>query len=286
MFSFGQVIPQEDAAALKHKDKLLCGAAALRMLLEKKEVPEREYMVLDALPVIPLCMRYCPLNQDKKEEGWASHPINWLYGRVILRSSRVKRLTQLHAPEIILMNEAIQLQEYVDTLISNGSRGFGVSGYLGAPVESLSELYEIITRADRKPVQTPELPAGYPAAGPRASEIVREGQALFEEEAEESSPEEQKKERKEKEEEEKEREQKEEALLAELCEILTPFFRSVIQNYFGEYRDFHEDMMKIAAAVAKTAFYDLEPEKNLEEQLLYGIYRHLLFFVKKRARFV
>ena len=285
-FSFGQVIPQEDAAALKHKDKLLCGAAALRMLLEKKEVPEREYMVLDALPVIPLCMRYCPLNQDKKEEGWASHPINWLYGRVILRSSRVKRLTQLHAPEIILMNEAIQLQEYVDTLISNGSRGFGVSGYLGAPVESLSELYEIITRADRKPVQTPELPAGYPAAGPRASEIVREGQALFEEEAEESSPEEQKKERKEKEEEEKEREQKEEALLAELCEILTPFFRSVIQNYFGEYRDFHEDMMKIAAAVAKTAFYDLEPEKNLEEQLLYGIYRHLLFFVKKRARFV
>ena len=44
--------------------------------------------------------------------------------------------------------------------------------------------------------------------------------------------------------------------------------------------------MKLAAAAAKTAFYDLEPEKNLEEQLQYGIYRHLLFFVKKRARFV
>ena len=38
-FSFGQVIPQEDAAALKHKDRLLYGAAALRMLLEKKGVP-------------------------------------------------------------------------------------------------------------------------------------------------------------------------------------------------------------------------------------------------------
>ena len=74
--------------------------------------------------------------------------------------------------------------------------------------------------------------------------------------------------------------------MAELCEILTPFFRSVIQNYFGEYRDFHEDMMRIAAAAAKAAFYDLEPEKNLEEQLLYGIYRQILFFVKKRARFV
>ena len=127
-FSFGQVIPQEDAAALKHKDRLLYGAAALRMLLEKKGVSEREYMVLDTLPVIPLCMRYCPLNRDKKEEGWAAHPINWLYERVILRSSRVKRLTQLHAPELIRMNEAIQLQECVDTLISNGSRGFGASG--------------------------------------------------------------------------------------------------------------------------------------------------------------
>ena len=284
-FSFGQVIPQEDAAALKHKDRLLYGAAALRMLLEKKGVSEREYMVLDTLPVIPLCMRYCPLNQDKKEEGWAAHPINWLYERVILRSSRVKRLTQLHAPEIIRINEAIQLQECVDTLISNGSRGFGASGYLGAPVESLSELYEIITRADRKPVQTPELPAGYPAAGPRAYEIVREGQALYDEEAEEGSPREQKEEEQ-KEREQKEREQKEEALVAELCEILTPFFRSVIQNYFGEYRDFHEDMMKLAAAAAEAAFYDLDPDNRLEEQLLYGIYRQILFFVKKRARFV
>ena len=284
-FSFGQVIPQEDAAALKHKDRLLYGAAALRMLLEKKGVSEREYMVLDTLPVIPLCMRYCPLNQDKKEEGWAAHPINWLYERVILRSSRVKRLTQLHAPEIIRMNEAIQLQECVDTLISNGSRGFGASGYLGAPVESLSELYEFITRADRKPVQTPELSAGYPAAGPRAYEIVREGQALYDEEAEEGSPREQKEEEK-KEREQKEREQKEEALVAELCEILTPFFRSVIQNYFGEYGDFHEDMMKLAAAAAEAAFYDLDPDNRLEEQLLYGIYRQILFFVKKRARFV
>ena len=74
--------------------------------------------------------------------------------------------------------------------------------------------------------------------------------------------------------------------MAELCEILTPFFRSVIQNYFGEYRDFHEDMMKLAAAAAEAAFYDLDPDNRLEEQLLYGIYRQILFFVKKRARFV
>ena len=74
--------------------------------------------------------------------------------------------------------------------------------------------------------------------------------------------------------------------MAELCEILTPFFQSVIQNYFGEYGDFHEDMMKLAAAAAEAAFYDLDPDNRLEEQLLYGIYRQILFFVKKRARFV
>ena len=207
--------------------------------------------------------------------GVTEYPLNWLYERVILRSNRVKWLTELNAPEIILINEAIQLQECVDTLISNGSRGFAVSGYLGAPAESLSELHEVITRTDRKPVETPELPEGYIAAGSRAYEIVREGQALHEREREDLT-----------EEQEKELEQKDEELLTELCELLTPFFRSVIQNYFGEYRDFHEDMLKVAEAAVEDAFDDIDPEKNLEEQLLYGIYRQFLFFVKKRARFV
>ena len=273
-FSFGQVIPFKDATELKHKDKLLHGAAALRMLLEKKNVPEREYMVLDTLPVVPICMRYHPLNRDKKDGAWAPYPLNWLYERVILRSDRVKRLTELNAPEIILINEAIQLQEYVDTLISNGSRGFAVSGYLGAPAESLSELHEVITRTDRKPVETPELPAGYTAAGSRAYEIVREGQALHEKEREELT-----------EEQEKELELKGEELLSELYGILAPFFRSVIQDCFGEYQDFHEEMMRVAESAVEDAFDDVDLEKNLEEQLLYGVYRQLLFFVKKQARF-
>ena len=72
-FSFGQVIPFKDATELKHKDKLLNGAAALRMLLEKKNVPEREYMVLDTLPVVPICMRYHPLNRDKKDGAYFSN---------------------------------------------------------------------------------------------------------------------------------------------------------------------------------------------------------------------
>ena len=123
-------------------------------------------------------------------------------------------------------------------------------------------------------METPELPAGYTAAGSRAYEIVREGQALHEKEREELT-----------EEQEKELELKGEELLSELYGILAPFFRSVIQDCFGEYQDFHEEMMRVAESAVEDAFDDVDLEKNLEEQLLYGVYRQLLFFVKKQARF-
>lgn len=54
------------------------------------------------------------------------HGIAGLYGRVANRGQRLKRLTELKAPEIILINESRMLQEYVDALMSNGKRGMPV----------------------------------------------------------------------------------------------------------------------------------------------------------------
>jgi DNA-directed RNA polymerase subunit beta' len=49
---------------------------------------------------------------------FASSDLNDLYRRVINRNNRLRKLSELGAPEVILKNEKRMLQEAVDTLIS------------------------------------------------------------------------------------------------------------------------------------------------------------------------
>ncbi|MDA2921640.1 DNA-directed RNA polymerase subunit beta' [Patescibacteria group bacterium AH-259-L07] len=78
-----------------------------------------EYMVLRAVPVIPPELRpLVPLDGGR----FASSDLNDLYRRVINRNNRLKRLYDLHAPEVILRNEKRMLQEAVDALIDNEMR--------------------------------------------------------------------------------------------------------------------------------------------------------------------
>lgn len=49
---------------------------------------------------------------------YASSDLNDLYRRVINRNNRLRKLTELGAPEVILKNEKRMLQESVDTLLS------------------------------------------------------------------------------------------------------------------------------------------------------------------------
>ncbi|GHT58922.1 hypothetical protein FACS18945_5120 [Bacteroidia bacterium] len=66
------------------------------------------WMLPDVLPVIPPDMR--PL--VTLEAGHvASSDLNDLYRRVIIRNNRLKKLADLHAPEIIIRNEKRMLQE-------------------------------------------------------------------------------------------------------------------------------------------------------------------------------
>ncbi|MDA2935670.1 DNA-directed RNA polymerase subunit beta' [Patescibacteria group bacterium AH-259-L05] len=78
-----------------------------------------EYMVLRAVPVIPPELRpLVPLDGGR----FASSDLNDLYRRIINRNNRLKRLYDLHAPEVILRNEKRMLQEAVDALIDNEMR--------------------------------------------------------------------------------------------------------------------------------------------------------------------
>ena len=96
-----------------------------------------EWMILDVLPVLPPDIR--PLVQLDGGR-FATSDINDLYRRVINRNNRLKRLMELHAPEIIIRNEKRMLQEAVDALIDNGRRGRPVTGPSNRPLKSLSEM--------------------------------------------------------------------------------------------------------------------------------------------------
>ena len=94
-----------------------------------------EWMILDALPVIPPDLR--PMLQLDGGR-FASSDLIDLYRRVITRNSRLKREIDMKAPDVILMNEKRMLQEAVDALIDNGRRTKPVTGPGGRALKSLS----------------------------------------------------------------------------------------------------------------------------------------------------
>ncbi len=95
------------------------------------------WMVMDVLPVIPPDIR--PMIQLDGGR-FATSDLNDLYRRVINRNNRLKRLMQLHAPDIIIRNEKRMLQEAVDALIDNGRRGRAVTGANNRALKSLSDM--------------------------------------------------------------------------------------------------------------------------------------------------
>ena len=72
------------------------------------------WMILRVLPVIPPDLR--PMVQLSGGR-FATSDLNDLYRRIINRNNRLKHLTELGAPEIILRNEKRMLQAAVDSLI-------------------------------------------------------------------------------------------------------------------------------------------------------------------------
>ena len=99
-----------------------------------------EWMVMTELPVLPPEIRPMVALDGGR---YATSDLNDLYRRVINRNNRLKKLMELHAPEIIVVNEKRMLQEAVDALIDNASRG-GSAVQLSAQKRPLRSLADIL----------------------------------------------------------------------------------------------------------------------------------------------
>ncbi len=135
-----------DALSVQLREELKTASSQKKLRLVKRlEVVEafREsgnkpsWMIMDVLPVIPPDIR--PMIQLDGGR-FATSDLNDLYRRVINRNNRLKRLIQLHAPDIIVRNEKRMLQEAVDALIDNGRRGRAVTGANNRALKSLSDM--------------------------------------------------------------------------------------------------------------------------------------------------
>ncbi|MBZ7994493.1 DNA-directed RNA polymerase subunit beta' [Campylobacter canadensis] len=98
-----------------------------------------EWMMITVLPVLPPDLRPLVALDGGK---FAVSDVNDLYRRVINRNSRLKRLLELDAPEIIIRNEKRMLQEAVDSLFDNAKKQSGAAK--GANKRTLKSLTEII----------------------------------------------------------------------------------------------------------------------------------------------
>ena len=125
----------KDNASEAKRKKLVKRLKIIESFIDSNTKPE--WMILDVLPVIPPELRpLVPLDGGR----FATSDLNDLYRRVINRNNRLKRLLELHAPDIIVRNEKRMLQESVDALFDNGRRARAITGTNKRPLKSLSDM--------------------------------------------------------------------------------------------------------------------------------------------------
>ena len=101
----------KDATRLR---KILRRLKLIKSMLEAGIRPE--WMILTVLPVLPPDLRPMVALDGGR---YATSDLNDLYRRVINRNNRLKKLLDLKAPDVIVINEKRMLQEAVDALIDN-----------------------------------------------------------------------------------------------------------------------------------------------------------------------
>jgi DNA-directed RNA polymerase subunit beta' len=128
---------REDMKTEASTQKKLKFAKRIRVVESfRKSGNKPEWMILDVTPVIPPELRpLVPLDGGR----FATSDLNDLYRRVINRNNRLKKLIELHAPDVIVRNEKRMLQEAVDALFDNGRRGRVLRGANNRPLKSLSD---------------------------------------------------------------------------------------------------------------------------------------------------
>ena len=119
------------------KKKLVKRLKLLQTFVENGNKPE--HLVLTVLPVLPPELRpLVPLEGGR----FAVSDLNDLYRRVINRNNRLKRLLEYDVtPDVVIRNEKRMLQEAVDSLFENKSRGRkAVLKSTKRPLKSISDM--------------------------------------------------------------------------------------------------------------------------------------------------
>jgi DNA-directed RNA polymerase subunit beta' len=111
----------EKASALE-RDKMNKRIGLVKSMIASGVRPE--WMFLTRLPVIPAGLRPMVALEGGRQ---ATSDVNDLYRRVINRNNRLRKLIDIHAPDVILRNEKRILQEAVDALIDNSMRQGGAA---------------------------------------------------------------------------------------------------------------------------------------------------------------
>jgi DNA-directed RNA polymerase subunit beta' len=103
-----------------------------------------EWMIIDSLPVLPPDLR--PILFLESGTVVASD-LNMLYGKVIYKNQSLRRLINIHAPDIILQNAKRLLQAAVDSLLDNDRNVTAENRSQKRPLKSLSDM--ISTKSGR-----------------------------------------------------------------------------------------------------------------------------------------
>lgn len=278
--AYKQVIAVDDALDFQEKHTgvtLMTGAEAVSCLLEKDHINEKDYIILHMLPVVPMSLRYRKIIRNGRTETWHPYSIEYLYDRLILRKNRLIKLIELEAPERILLDEKRMMQEYVDTLINNGTRGMPLVNYFGFPCDSLQELYEVTSVMSEKAA-----PPVMPSFEPENEEEIRKRMLIIrapeqdeedddEEDWESFTPE-------------------DDPVVIERKEILAllrPFVDAVIKDNFPQYiTDYHDEMCKFAEHSISSSLDTINLDKPIEPQLLDSVVKTIRMAMKKQGMYL
>lgn len=266
---------------MEHPETIcMTGAKAIEEILKKEKAREREHIILHCLPVMPLSLRYVEVKCKNKGTVWRAFPLEHLYDRVINRANRLAKLSEMGAPEIIIINECRMLQEYVDALISNGARGIPYITPYGSPAESLQELYETISSfANPKPkLINPD------TADIDVSALKEQLDILYPPVSEEDIDIEEMEITETPYDPENDPEQKAEEKIVDICR---PFIEAVIKTNFPEYvPDYYEAMCHLAEESVLDGIGEVELDKPIGPQLLEGVCDTIRMVMKKQSMYL
>ena len=117
-------------AGIAEREKLAKRLSLIAGLIASGIRPE--WLFLTRIPVIPPALRPMVALEGGRH---ATSDVNDLYRRVINRNNRLKKLLDIHAPEVILRNEKRILQEAVDALLDNSIRKGGAAAGALTPAQ-------------------------------------------------------------------------------------------------------------------------------------------------------